>query len=120
VTHEPNMRRTAARWGLRGRSRGRSLVGERFGHCPKFSAQAEILCNPRAVREATIASILDESAYLLGGVTVHASIAQQFAELGDVRGFLYSLDRVVEQAIRTGAEGVELPKIRKEMREPRR
>jgi hypothetical protein len=76
--------------------------------------------NSRAIREATIASILDESAYLLGGLTVHASIAQQYAELGDARGFLYSLDRVVEQAIRTGAEGIELRKIRKEMREARR
>jgi hypothetical protein len=76
--------------------------------------------DPRAVREATIASILDESHWLLGSLTVQASIAQQFAELGDARGFLYSLDRVVEQAIRAGAEGVELRKIRKEMRETRR
>lgn len=72
--------------------------------------------NPRAVREATIASILDESAYLLGGLTVHASIAQQFADLGDVRGFLYSLDQVVKQAIRAGTEGVELRKIRAQSR----
>jgi len=88
---------------------------------PNFAPdQAEILRNPRAVREATIASILDESHWLLGGLTVHASIAQQYAELGDARGFLYSLDRVVEQAIRVGAEGIELRKIRKEMREARR
>jgi hypothetical protein len=88
---------------------------------PNFAPdQAEILRNPRAVREATIASILDESHWLLGGLTVHASIAQQYAELGDARGFLYSLDRVVEQAIRAGAEGIELRKIRKEMREARR
>jgi hypothetical protein len=84
---------------------------------PNFAPdQAETLRYPRAVREATIASILDESLDLLGGLTVHASIAQQFAELGDVRGFLYSLDRIVEQAIHAGAEGVELRKIRKEMR----
>jgi hypothetical protein len=82
--------------------------------------QAEIMRNSRAVREATIASILDESHWLLGDLTVHASIAQQYAELGDARGFLYSLDRVVEQAIRAGAEGIELRRIRKEMREARR
>jgi hypothetical protein len=81
--------------------------------------QVEISRNTRAVHEATIASILDESHWLLGGLTVQASIAQQFAELGDTRGFLYSLDRVVEQAIRAGAEGIELRKIRKEMREAR-
>jgi hypothetical protein len=80
---------------------------------PNFAPDQARFC---AIREATIASILDESLDLLGGLTVHASIAQQFAELGDVRGFLYSLDRIVEQAIRAGAEGVELRKIRKEMR----
>jgi hypothetical protein len=92
--------------------------GEQFPGSPENQGQNSR--NPRAVREATIASILDESHWLLGSLTVQASIAQQFAELGDARGFLYSLDRVVEQAIRAGAEGVELRKIRKEMRETRR
>ena len=73
--------------------------------------------NLRAVREATIASILDESAYLLGGLIAHASIAQQFCEIGDARGFLYSLGLTVEQAIRAGAEGVALRKVRAQNRE---
>jgi hypothetical protein len=75
--------------------------------------------NLHAVHEATIASILDQSHWLLGSLTLQASIAQQYAELGDARGFLYSLDQVVKQAIRAGAEGVELRKIRKDMREAR-
>ena len=73
--------------------------------------------NPAAVREATIASILDQANFVLGGVRLNAEIAQQFAGAGDQRGFLYALDQTVRHAIRAGAEGVELRKIRAKMRE---
>lgn len=79
-------------------------------------AQAEKR-NPAAVREATIASILDQANFVLGGVRLNAEIAQQFAGAGDQRGFLYALDQTVRHAIRAGAEGVELRKIRAKMRE---
>jgi hypothetical protein len=72
--------------------------------------------NPAAVREATIASILDQANFVLGGVRLNAEIAQQFAGAGDQRGFLYALDQTVRHAIRAGAEGVELRKIRAKMR----
>jgi hypothetical protein len=78
--------------------------------------QVNLLRNPRAVREATIASIMDQCDFLLGGLLVHAAVAQQYAEIGDQRAFLYSLDQTVQHAICAGAEGVELRKIRKEMR----
>lgn len=80
------------------------------------AAQAEKR-NPAAVREATIASILDQANFVLGGVRLNAEIAQQFAGAGDQRGFLYALDQTVRHAIRAGAEGVELRKIRAKMRE---
>jgi hypothetical protein len=68
------------------------------------AAQAEKR-NPAAVREATIASILDQANFVLGGVRLNAEIAQQFAGAGDQRGFLYALDQTVRHAIRDGAEG---------------
>jgi hypothetical protein len=83
-------------------------------------AQEHLLRNPRAVREATIASILDESHWLLGDLALQVSVARQFVELRDARGYLYCLDLVVKQAICIGAEGIALREIRTKMREERR
>ena len=63
---------------------------------------------------------MDESIALLGCVIDYASIAQQFAAHGDARGFLYSLGKTVEHAIRAGDEGVALREISNEMREASR
>jgi hypothetical protein len=82
-------------------------------------AQAQNLRSPRAVREATIASILDESHWLLDDLALQVSVARQFVELRDTRGFLYCLDLVVKQAVRIGAEGIALREIRTKMREAR-
>jgi hypothetical protein len=87
---------------------------------PKTAPAQDKFRNLRAVSEATIASILDESHWLLGDLALQVAVARQFVELRDARGYLYSLDLIVKQAIRAGAEGVELRKLRKEMREERR
>ena len=54
-------------------------------------AQAEILRNPRAVREAKRLLKLEFLHECAGGIAVHAALVQTFAEIGDTAGTLYSL-----------------------------
>lgn len=75
--------------------------------------------NPRAVFERTQGSLLADAHELLGGLTAHAAIAQQFAEIGDARGFLYSLGRTVDHAVRAGDLGVALREVRIKEKERR-
>jgi metal-dependent amidase/aminoacylase/carboxypeptidase family protein len=56
--------------------------------------QAEILRNPRAVREARRQLNLEFLHECAGGIAVHASLVQTFAEIGDPAGACYALKRL--------------------------
>jgi hypothetical protein len=56
--------------------------------------QAEILHDPRAVREARCQLNLEFLHGCAGGIAVHASLVQTFAEIGDPAGACYALKRL--------------------------
>jgi hypothetical protein len=70
--------------------------------------QAEILRNPRAVREAKRLLKLEFLHECAGGIAVHAALVQTFAEIGDTAGTLYSLKRLFAHAKAAHAVYVDL------------
>ena len=58
------------------------------------SSQAEISRDPRAVREARRQLNLEFLHECAGGIAVHASLVQTFAEIGDPAGACYALKRL--------------------------
>jgi hypothetical protein len=86
------------------------------GIAPKPSQTQAISRNPRAVFETLQENCLAEGFYLLANLIIQAEIAQSYTHVGDVRGYLYSLGKIVELAIRAGDEGLAF----RELRETRR
>jgi hypothetical protein len=74
-------------------------------------------CNQRAIFEVGQETALAQIGWLLGDAINQASIAQQFAAIGDPRGKLYCIDSFLKLAARAGAEGIELRKLREEIRQ---
>ncbi len=56
--------------------------------------QAEILHDPRAVREARRQLNLEFLHECAGGIALHCGLIQTFAEIGDAAGACYALKRV--------------------------
>ena len=67
--------------------------------------QAEILRNPRAVREAKLELLREAIHEACGFIRLHAEVCQGLAEAGDDAGLIHSLSRLVaytKEAARTG------------------
>jgi hypothetical protein len=65
---------------------------------PQRPAQAELLRNPRAVREAKRLLKLEFLHECAGGISVHAGLVQTFAEIGDAAGACYALRQLFAHA----------------------
>jgi hypothetical protein len=70
--------------------------------------QAEILRNPRAVREAKRLLNLEFLHECASGIQVHAGLAQTFAEIGDTAGVCYAFKRLFAHAKAAHAVYVDL------------
>ena len=75
---------------------------------PNSVPNAEILRNPRAVREAKRLLKLEFLHECAGGIAVHAALVQTFAEIGDTAGTLYALKRLFAHAKAAHAVYVDL------------
>ncbi|MDQ6701988.1 MAG: hypothetical protein M3Z96_02195 [Pseudomonadota bacterium] len=58
-------------------------------------AQANLLRNPRAVREAKLELLREALHEACGFIRIHAEVCQALAEAGDDSGAMYSLGRLV-------------------------
>jgi hypothetical protein len=61
-------------------------------------SQAEILRDPRAVREAKRMLRLEFLHEAAGGIQINAALVQTFAEIGDTAGVCYALKRLFAHA----------------------
>jgi hypothetical protein len=92
-----------------------SLPGRNDGpsNAPEIApAQAEILRNPRAVREAKLELLRDAVHEACGFIRLHAEACQLLAEAGDDAGMLYSLGRLIAFAKEAARTGIDLRAIR--------
>jgi hypothetical protein len=76
--------------------------------------QAELLRNPRAVREARLALLREAVHEACAFIHIHAEVCQSLAEAGDDAGLLYSLGRLITYAKHAARVGNELRDLRKE------
>ena len=77
-------------------------------------AQAEILRNPRAVKEARLELLREEIFEACGFIRIHAKVCQDLADAGDNAGLLHSLGRLISYAKHADRAGNELRELRKE------
>jgi hypothetical protein len=77
-------------------------------------AQAEILRNPRAVREARLELLREAIFEACGFIRLHAEACQISAEAGDNAGLIHYLGRLVLYANHAAKSGKELRDLRKE------
>jgi hypothetical protein len=80
----------------------------------KAPAQAKILRNPRAVREARLALLREAVHEACGFIRLHAEVCQDLAEASDDAGMLHSLGRLISYAKHAARVGNELRDLRKE------
>lgn len=75
-------------------------------------AQAEILRDPRAVREAKLELLREAVHEACGFIRIHAEVCQTLAEAGDDAGMVHSLARLVAYAKHAEHIGSELRAVR--------
>jgi hypothetical protein len=78
-------------------------------------AQAEILRNPCAVREARLELLREAVHEACGFIRLHAEACQPLVEAGDDAGLLHSLGRLVIYTKHAARIGNELRDLRKEL-----
>jgi len=76
--------------------------------------QAEILRNPRAVKEARLELLREAVHEACGFIRLHAEVCQSLAEAGDDAGLLHSLGRLIAYAREAARTGNDLRTIRDE------
>lgn len=77
-------------------------------------AQAEILRNPRAVKEAKLELLREAVHEACGFIQLHANVCQDLAEAGDNAGLIHSIGRLVIYTKHAARVGNELRDLRKE------
>ncbi len=80
----------------------------------KSPAQAEILRNPRAVKEARLELLREAVHEACGFIQLHANVCQDLAEAADNAGLIHSLGRLVIYTKHAARVGNELRDLRKE------
>ncbi len=76
--------------------------------------QAEILRNPRAVRETRLELLREAVHEACGFIRLHAEVCQDLAEARDDVGLIHSLGRLVAYTKHAARVGNELRDLRKE------
>jgi hypothetical protein len=76
--------------------------------------QAEILRNPRAVKEAKLELLRAALHEACGFIQLHANVCQDLAEAGDNAGLIHSIGRLVIYTKHAARVGNELRDLRKE------
>jgi hypothetical protein len=78
---------------------GISISSDNSGNNPpKAKTQAEILRDPRAVRESKRLLKLEFLHEQASSIQIHAGLVQTFAEIGDTAGTCYALKRLFAHA----------------------
>jgi len=92
-----------------------SLLGRSPPNAPEIApAQAEILRNPRAVKEARLELLREGIFEACGFVQLHADVCQDLAQADDV-GLLHSLGRLIAYTKHAARLGIDLRAIRDEV-----
>jgi hypothetical protein len=76
------------------------------------TAQAEILRNPRAVKEARLELLREAIHEACGFIRLHAEVCQGLAEAGDDAGLIHSLGRLVAYTKYAARSGNDLRAVR--------